>query len=354
MLQQTQVETVIPYYERFLERFPSIAALAQARLEEVLHLWQGLGYYRRAIHLWEGARQIQENWGGKLPPNLAQLQEIPGIGRYTAAAILSIGFGKPAAVLEANSRRVLTRLFIRELPENNTARENRLWAVAERLVPATDPGAFNQALMDLGSLVCLVRIPRCSDCPVRGYCDAWNLGAVPQVRPRSRLSAVERRQEVAAAVMAGNRVLLWQYGPHQRWTLLWDFPRFTIDGSCAGTEVAEKAVYALLRQRVGNWVVAGSFSYGVTRYRVRVECLIGRLRSRRLGGRQKEQRSGDLVDLLPIRPSKEYRFPACQMAWVSWESIESLPLTSPARRMLHLLRNSAGKFQENRASGTTG
>ena len=164
MLQQTRVETVRDYYRRWLREFPTLAALARAPVARVLKLWEGLGYYSRARNLHRAARQIR----GRVPETVAELQQLPGIGRYTAGAIASIAFGQRAPVVDGNVARVFTRVF---------ARTDRHWELAEVLLPSRNCGDFNQALMELGALVCLPVQPRCEKCPLRGVCRRGQLPA---------------------------------------------------------------------------------------------------------------------------------------------------------------------------------
>ena len=172
MLQQTQVATVIPFFKRFLETFPTLADLAAAKEEQVLRLWEGLGYYRRARDLHRAARQMVAEHGGQIPQEPAILRTLPGIGRYTVGAILSQAFDRRLPILEANSQRVLCRLFgRREDPRRGPARR-WLWEMAETLLPTRRVGAFNQALMELGALVCTPAAPQCAVCPVAVLCTA--------------------------------------------------------------------------------------------------------------------------------------------------------------------------------------
>ena len=198
MLQQTRVDTVRRYYERFLERFPDVKALAEADLQEVLALWQGLGYYRRARHLHEAARAVMRDHHGRLPPSPEALRRLPGFGDYTVRAVASMAFGMRLGVVDGNVRRVFSRIFRLERP-----RPALLRRLADALVAPEDPGAFNQGLMELGSRVCRPRRPECSACPIREYCTGCLTGtaaAYPLPGPRSRLG----REEYWVG--------LWQYG----------------------------------------------------------------------------------------------------------------------------------------------
>ncbi len=250
MLQQTQVRTVIPYFERFMARFPTVEALARAPLEEVLSLWKGLGYYSRARNLHRGAQAAVDRYQGNLPDDPRELQRLPGIGRYTAGAISSIAFGVRVPVLDGNVIRVLCRLFAIEEDPSGTRTRNRLWRMAELLVPEDDPGTFNQALMELGALICTPARADCLVCPVREPCAASRLPdptALP-VRPRKRA-----RPEVRAVCLAvwnkKHDALLFGLRP-TRGLLggLWELP----SGSAARDESVEEAARRISRQRLGR------------------------------------------------------------------------------------------------------
>jgi A/G-specific adenine glycosylase len=201
MLQQTTVDAVILYYERFLGRFADVGALAAASVDEVLTLWAGLGYYARARNLHAAARQVVEQHSGSFPDSLEGLQGLPGVGRSTAGAILSIAFDRPAPILDGNVRRVLSRLFALQENPRGTAAEKKLWRWAEALTPADCPHDYAQAIMDLGATVCAPRQPQCSVCPLEGLCRARALGLERQLP----LPAV--RKKVPEVVQAA---LLWR------------------------------------------------------------------------------------------------------------------------------------------------
>jgi A/G-specific adenine glycosylase len=180
MLQQTTVATVIPYYERFLNRWPAVTALAAAPLDDVLHGWQGLGYYSRARNLHRCAQVICETLGGQFPHTAAELARLPGIGPYTAAALASICFGEPVAAIDGNVQRVISRLYT--LPDPPALNKNAVAERAAALVPVTRPGDFAQAVMDLGATVCTPKSPRCLLCPVQACCQAARTGT-PELWP---------------------------------------------------------------------------------------------------------------------------------------------------------------------------
>lgn len=188
MLQQTQVSTVIPYFHRFMQSYPTMEALANAPQEDVLSHWRGLGYYARARNLHRGARTVMDRFGGRLPDDPGQLLKVPGIGRYTCGAISSIAFGRKVAVLDGNVGRVLCRIFGLRLDIKSTAGQKILWKWAEALVPETEPGEFNQAMMELGACVCTPSDPSCATCPLKELCHAAGLPdpTVLPLRPPTR------------------------------------------------------------------------------------------------------------------------------------------------------------------------
>ncbi len=194
MLQQTRVETVLPYYKTWMERFPNLDALARAREEEVLRQWQGLGYYSRARHLWAGARLVREEFSGRLPDTVPDLLTLPGVGPYTAGALASIAFGQPVPAVDGNVRRVCSRLF--DLPEPAPALLDHL---AGELVDPNRPGDFNQALMELGATVCTPRSPGCGDCPLAEHCLALARDTVPE-RPRKKARRTLPEESLEALV----------------------------------------------------------------------------------------------------------------------------------------------------------
>jgi A/G-specific adenine glycosylase len=223
MLQQTRAETVIPYYGRFIRRFPGFAALARADEDELLALWEGLGYYGRARNLRRTAQAIARR-GGRLPRSPEELRLLPGIGPYTAAAVASIAFGVREPVLDGNVERVMSRLLALARPPSLARRELR--EALRPLVPAARPGDFNQALMELGATVCTPRRPDCASCPVRPFCRARMLGRValyPKRRPRA---PVPERAEQAIALRWRGRLLLRRRPPAGLLGGLWGLPAY--------------------------------------------------------------------------------------------------------------------------------
>jgi A/G-specific adenine glycosylase len=219
MLQQTQVAAVLPYYKRWLRRFPNYGALARASESEVLHAWQGLGYYARARNLHRTAKLVRDRYRGRFPRSVEQMQELPGIGKYTAHAVASFAFDQPAAIIEANTARVLSRVFHLRVPVDSTAGHTKLWQHAASLVPQKSSSVYNSALLDLGALICLPRSPKCNICPVKKFCRAKNPGSLPIKRARPEI-----KQSVEKHIFAvyQNRLLLERSGA--RWRGMWILP----------------------------------------------------------------------------------------------------------------------------------
>ncbi|MCS6920026.1 MAG: A/G-specific adenine glycosylase [Fimbriimonadales bacterium] len=229
MLQQTQTATVIPYFERFMARFPTVQALAEAPLAEVLRYWEGLGYYARARNLHKAAQLIVQN-GGQLPAAPDRLRELPGIGAYTAGAIASIAFGLPAPVVDGNVTRVLARLLWLKGDLKTGAAQKQLWQIAEQLIDPERPGEFNQAIMELGSTVCTPLQPRCGACPVSHLCEAYQRGQPTAVPEPSRRASLREVVDVSALIERDGRFLIAQRPPDGLWGGLWEFPRATRTG----------------------------------------------------------------------------------------------------------------------------
>jgi A/G-specific adenine glycosylase len=219
MLQQTQVATVIPFYHEWLHRFPDFATLARASEEDVLHTWQGLGYYARARNLHATAKALLDKHDGRFPRSIEQMRQLPGVGKYTAHAVASFAFNQSIPIVEANTARVLTRLFdYRECIDCETGRET-LWQYAATLVPRSNVRTYNSALVDLGALVCVARKPKCNICPVKKFCRAKNPAALPIKKPRPR---TKRMIERHMFVINRGRVLLEQ--SRRRWRGMWILP----------------------------------------------------------------------------------------------------------------------------------
>lgn len=215
MLQQTQVETVLPYFERFIRKFPTIRALAAADAEEVLHLWAGLGYYSRARNLLKAAQEVVARYGGRVPHDYESIIELPGVGRYMAGAILSIAFNKPYPIVDGNVRRVLSRTYGWEDPGAEV-----MWNAAEDLAKSAEPRAVNQAMMELGATVCSFRAPRCLLCPIQSWCVAFKTGQQDKIPPAKKRPATVSVHLFAVVHKQGSKYLMREVEG------LWEFPMF--------------------------------------------------------------------------------------------------------------------------------
>jgi A/G-specific adenine glycosylase len=285
MLVQTTVTAVIPYFEKFLRRFPDVRALATADESEVVKAWEGLGYYRRARQLHAAARAIVHEHGGMIPDDPAAVRALPGVGRYIAGAILSFAFDRPEPIVEANSQRVLARLLaIKEDLKNASIRE-RIWRAAELLVPTPGAGNFNQALIELGALVCTPRQPGCLLCPLSPLCEARRLGfqdSLPVMTAKPRPLAVT---EACAIVVSAGRVLIVQRGRGGLWEQFWEFPTVHLEGvDPAGRSFGVPVDLADGIERLtGVSVRPGpslkTLTYSVTNHRVKLSAHLARARA---------------------------------------------------------------------------
>jgi len=224
MLQQTRVETVIPYFESWMERFPDIHSLAEASEEEVLRLWEGLGYYSRARNLHAAAKEIVQEYHGLMPDDRRKLEKLPGIGRYTAAAITSIAFGLDEVALDGNVRRVLARLFDVSLPSRSNEATNLFRDIAEGLLPHGQAGDFNQAMMDLGALICTPRSPLCMRCPLNDLCQAYRLGVQDSRPVMSARPKIPHYNVTAAVIQRDGKFLIARRPSEGLLGGMWEFP----------------------------------------------------------------------------------------------------------------------------------
>lgn len=223
MLQQTRVVAVLPYYSRFLERFPNVKALAESAEQDLLAAWAGLGYYSRARNLQKAAKDIVER--GEFPREFSSLRELPGVGDYTAAAVASIAFGLPHAVVDGNVARVLSRLAPELGDIKSDAVRKRLWAFADALLDRKRPGEFNQALMELGATICIPKRPQCEQCPVRLHCEARKQGLENQLPVRGPRPSADQRDKKLLVIERAGRVLFWQRtSQSSRLAEFWELP----------------------------------------------------------------------------------------------------------------------------------
>ncbi len=225
MLQQTQVTTVIPYFNRFMTRFPTVAALAHADVDEVLSLWSGLGYYARARYCHKAANLIVHDFNGTIPNNVQTLQTLPGIGQSTAGAICALAFGRFAPILDGNVKRVLTRVFAIAGNVTESAVKNQLWQLANEYTSHKYPAQYTQAIMDLGALTCTRSKPLCTECPLQRHCQAHALGIETQFPNKKRQANKPVKQTTMLIIRnACDKILLYKRPPHGIWGGLWSFP----------------------------------------------------------------------------------------------------------------------------------
>jgi A/G-specific adenine glycosylase len=278
MLQQTRAETIVSYYDRFLARFPTIQALADAPLEEVLKVWEGLGYYARARHLHAAAQQVAAAHGGQLPDTFEDLLALPGVGRYIGGALASIAFGQDVAAVDGNARRVLCRAFDIREDVTRSAVQRKLEALAASLLPPGRAGVFNEALMELGATVCTPRAPGCSRCPLRGVCLGHAQGdaeALPVRRPRRPVP----HYDVAAAVTAraDGRVLVAQRNASDMLGGLWEFP----GGQREGGETLPESLAREMREELDVEIEVGELlavvKHAYTHFRITLHAFRCRL-----------------------------------------------------------------------------
>jgi len=310
MLQQTRVETVIPYYLRFMARFPDVGALARAGEAELLALWSGLGYYRRCRGLLAAARAV-EAAGGKLPESARALERLPGIGPYTAAAIASIAFSQPIPVLDGNVERVVCRYAARSAGAQKKAARGALLELAATLLDPHRPGDSNQALMELGATVCTPRAPRCSRCPLAKRCEAFARGAPESFPARRKPTNAVRVRQLVAVVERRGRLLLFRRSTAARQLAgLWEFPAVVLGGPLAPE--------ALLAERYGGvWSLAAEIArlrHSITTRSYAIEV----------------RRASFLVDGGSVAEGGD----GAETGWWSPEEARGLPLTGVARKLL--------------------
>ena len=278
MLQQTQVDTVLPYFERFMRRFPDLPSLAEANQQEVLALWEGLGYYSRARNLHKAAKQLMADYGGKLPETLPELRRLPGVGPYIAAAIASIAFSIPEPALDGNLRRVLARLGASELPLGTPASDAALLELARKLMPAEAPGDFNQALMDLGSAICLPKAPLCAQCPVQAHCLAFTSG-LQNTLPRRLKKPPQPTITVGAAVILDGPLVLISRRPQKGLLAgLWEFPGGKLEATDADIQACiRREIQEELGVEVLPYAFFGNYRHTYTHFKLRLEAWLCRL-----------------------------------------------------------------------------
>lgn len=275
MLQQTRVEAVIPYFEKWMRLFPTIRALAEASEQDVLNAWEGLGYYSRARNLHKAAKIVTEKYGGELPRDLAHLRGLPGIGRYTLGAISSIAFGMNIPALDGNIKRVYSRIFDIMEPVDSPGGEKILWEIAEEYLPVEEAGDYNQALMDLGATICVPKNPRCLICPLMRTCEARINGTQNERPVKLPKREVPHHIHAAGVILKRGRVLLAKRPSEGLLGGMWEFPNGRVDGGpLAGLAMALKMGYDLRlrmsRRSIQNRELLGVVQHGYSHFSVDV------------------------------------------------------------------------------------
>ena len=329
MLQQTTVATVVPYFERFINRFPTIHDLATAEQDEVLRHWEGLGYYSRARNIQKTAKRLVEQSDGLFPQTTDELTALPGIGRYTAGAIMSFAFDLPGAIVEANTLRLYSRLLNLEENPRATHGQKVLWAFAEHLLPRKKIGPFNQSLMDLGATVCTPNEPDCPECPLLPHCRAASAGRQHEIPMAAQKPEITPVIEVSVAIQHEDRFLLRRYPEGQRWAGLWDFVRFTLGDAeslvpASGlntTSTVPRRLISHIETSVSETTGASiqldrflkELRHSVTRYRISLLCFLA---------------------------STERAFPAPDenLQWVPAAQLDDYPLSTTGRKLAVLVQ----------------
>ncbi len=314
MLQQTRIETVIPYYRRWLATFPTLQSLAHATEDAVLHTWEGLGYYSRARNFQAAARQVLDCHGGRLPDTVEELKKLPGVGRYTAGALASLIHAKDEPALDANARRVLARLIDLSMPASSPQGEEILWQAAKQLIPAGRAGDFNQALMDLGSLVCTPRNPDCPKCPLQPFCRARSLGVQDQRPVGTNKKKIPHITVAAAVIFSDQGVLVARRPPNGLLGGMWEFP----GGKKEEGETLEQALRREIMEELGTDIHVGrelgKFNHAYTHFRVTLHAFLC-------------EQAGPQPQALQ----------ASELRWVRPDELAGLPMGKIDRQISHLI-----------------
>lgn len=308
MLQQTRVETVIPYFAKWMKIFPTIKKLAKADEQDVLNAWEGLGYYSRARNLHKAAKIVAEKFNGELPKNLDELRILPGIGKYTVGAIASMAFGMDEATLDGNLRRVFSRLFdVKEFADSPTG-EKILWQLARENLPKGKAGDYNQALMDLGATICLPKNPRCLLCPLMELCESRKKGTQelrPVLKPKKK---TPQYVDVAAVIVKGKKVLLNQRPSDGLLANMWEFPNARVEQN--PDEELTKAIKSTTKIQVKKKEAMGIVAHAYTHFKVTVHVY--------------------QCDLISIPKNKKLK-------WVNINDLENYPMGKIDRQIAKML-----------------
>lgn len=276
MAQQTQIDRVIGYYERWMERFPDISSLASAHEEEVLKLWEGLGYYSRARNILKAAQRVENEYGGAFPQEFKSILQLPGVGEYTAGAISSIAFGLCEPAVDANVLRVFSRLMNVEQPVKERGAKARITEQVKKLIPRERPGDFNQAIMEFGALICSKR-PVCDECPVRSACKSYERGVVSKRPVLPEPKKIIKIDMATGVLVHDGKVLIQKRKPDDVWPGLWEFPGGVIEEGETPDEALVREYMEEVELSIEPIGKITTVSYSYTRYRVTMHCYLCKL-----------------------------------------------------------------------------
>ena len=320
MLQQTRVETVIPYFESWMKRFPTIAALASASQQEVLVVWEGMGYYGRARNLHKAAQMVMQEYHGALPEDVRQLRKLPGIGRYTAAAIASLAFCRDEATLDGNIRRVLARYFNVSEDARSTAGEQRLWKLAAQHLPVGHAGEYNQALMDLGASLCSPKTPDCNSCPLADTCQARALG-IQELRPvMLPKPAIPHYIITAAVISRDGKVLIDLRPPKGLLGGLWEFPGGKLQEGEDLPTCLRREIFEELGAGIEVGAQLGVYQHAYTHFRVTLYAF-----------------------RCPLQQEEPLPIQVADLRWVSLAELSQYPMGKLDRQISQILVSSASQ-----------
>lgn len=342
MLQQTQVATVVDYYKRFIKRFPTVKKLAAADEADVLKLWEGLGYYRRARQLHAAAKVVVDQHGGKFPTDFESVLSLPGIGRYTAGAILSISLDQQQPILEGNTIRLFARLMEMKSDPRSTSNQKALWEFSDSITPRKRCGDFNQSLMELGSEICHPKRPKCLICPIGDLCPTAIKGLQESIPAASKKTKYEELNEAVIVLKRGNKFLIRQCGSDERWAGLWDFPRYEIGVANPDklTATAKKppaktrlkrveanhdlpqSIAAAVKQETGLDVslekTKKQLKHAVTKYKIKLDCYM----ANEVSGRLKKTNGS--------------------IKWMTMKQVQATPMSVTGRKIASWIESNQG------------
>jgi A/G-specific adenine glycosylase len=318
MLQQTQMERAVVYFERWIQRFPDIASVAAASEEEVLRLWEGLGYYSRARNIRKTARILVEQYNAQLPADHQKLLQLPGIGNYTAGAVMSLAFNEKHPIVDANIERLFARLFNIDGPVKENSNHKLIWQLAWELSPAHTPRNFNQALMELGALVCRPKNPGCGQCPLDDLCESFQLGIVAE-RPTLPPGKKIIRIEMATGVLRHKGKYFIQKRPADGvWANLWEFPGGRIEQHETPEAAVVREFYEETELKIHRLRKIDIVKHSYTRYRVRLHCYACRLQNS--------------TATPSLHAAQEYR-------WAGEKALDDFAFPAPHRRLIDIMRS---------------